>query len=80
MSIDDVMLSQLDHAGETCAVCGKAVSCAGGYARLKHESGMVSLCCPLCLKTFQQNPHMFLRRQNTEAEVQAIFDLLHPKR
>ena len=79
MSIDDVMVSQLDDGGESCAVCGKSVACGGGYTRIKFEEQMVALCCPLCLKTFQQNPREFVRHQATRAEVHAIFDLLRPK-
>ncbi len=79
MSIDDVMVSQLDGGGERCAVCGKSVAGSSGYTRIKFEEQMVALCCPLCLKTFQQNPLEFVRRQNTQAEVHAIFDLLRPK-
>ena len=79
MNIDDVIMSQVDDAGERCAVCGKSVVGGGGYTRIKFEEEMVALCCPLCLKTFQQNPLKFVRRQSTQAEVHAIFDLLRPK-
>jgi len=79
MSIDDVLVSQLDGGGESCAVCGKSVAGGGGYTRIKFEDQMVALCCPFCLRTFQQNPIEFVRRQNTQAEVHAIFDLLRPK-
>lgn len=79
MSIDDVMVSQLDDGTKSCAVCGKSVAGGGGYMRIKFEEQMVALCCPLCLKAFQQNPLEFVRRQNTQAEVHAIFDLLRPK-
>lgn len=79
MNIDDVIMSQVDDAGERCAVCAKSVVGGGGYTRIKFEEQMVALCCPLCLKTFQQNPIEFVRRQNTQAEVHAIFDLLRAK-
>jgi len=79
MDIDDVITSQVDGAGERCAVCGKSVAGGGGYTRIQHEKAMVSLCCPLCLKTFQENPEDFARRQATRTEVHEIFDLLRPK-
>jgi len=75
MDIDDVITSQVDGAGERCAVCGKSVAGGGGYTRIQHEKAMVSLCCPLCLKTFQENPEDFARRQATRTEVHEIFDL-----
>ena len=79
MNIDDVIMSQVDNTGERCAVCGKSVAGGGGYTRIKFEKEMVALCCPLCVKTFQENPREFVHRQATRAEVHAIFDLLHPK-
>ena len=78
MSIDDVLTSQIDGAVEKCAVCGKPVSGGAGYTRIRYEKEMVPLCCPLCLKTFQESPDKFVRRQATLAEVHAIFDLLAP--
>jgi hypothetical protein len=79
MSIDDVIMSEVDDRGERCVVCGKSVVGGGGYTRIRYEKEMVALCCPLCLKTFQANPQEFVRRQDTRAEVHAIFDLLHTK-
>ena len=79
MNIDDLMMSQLDDVGERCAVCGKSVAGAAGYMRIKFEQEMVALCCPLCFKTFQQNPQEFIRKRDTQAEIHAIFDLLRPK-
>jgi hypothetical protein len=79
MNIDDVMISKVDDAGERCAVCGKSVARGGGYTRINFENKMVALCCPLCLNTFQENPREFVHRQDTRAEVHAIFDLLSPK-
>ena len=78
MNIDDVVTSQIDGAAEKCAVCGKPVSGGGGYTRIRYEKEMVALCCPLCLKTFQENPGAFVHRQVTRAEVNAIFGLLTP--
>lgn len=79
VSIDDVIISQVDDAGQRCAVCGKSVAGGAGYTRINFEKQMVALCCPLCLKTFQENPQRFVSHQQTRAEVHAIFDLLRPK-
>jgi YHS domain-containing protein len=79
MSIDDVLVTQIDGSGETCAVCGKSVAGASGHVRLKYGESMVALCCPLCLQTFHKNPSDYLRRLKTRTEVQAILDLLSPK-
>ena len=79
MIVDDVMVSQSDEAGESCAVCGKSVAGAGGYTRIKHGERMVALCCPLCLATFQKNPQDWVHRKETRQETHAIFDLLGSK-
>jgi hypothetical protein len=79
MDIDDVITSQVDGAAERCAVCGKSVAGGGGYTRISFEDKTVALCCPLCLKTFQENPAQFARRQAIRTEVHEIFDLLRPK-
>ena len=76
MNIDDVISSQVDDAGETCAVCGKSVAGGGGFRKIKVETQTIALCCPLCVKTFEQNPGDFLRRQTSQAESHALFDLL----
>jgi hypothetical protein len=78
MDIDDLILSQVDDAGEKCPVCGKSVA-GGGYTRITFENTTLALCCPLCLKTFHENPRGFVRRQDTRAEVHAIFELLRQK-
>ena len=80
MNIDDVMDSQLDGGSERCAVCGKSVAGASGYARVKHGEGMVALCCPFCLEAFEKDPHRWLQRRENRRELHEIFDLLRPLR
>ncbi len=79
MSIDDVLASQIDRGAESCAVCGKSLAGSSAHTRLKYGEGMVNLCCPLCLETFQKNPEDWTRHWETRREVRAIFDLLRPK-
>ena len=47
---------------EVCVVCGKNVQGGGGFAKISHGSRMVSLCCPLCLAAFQQDPEPYVGR------------------
>jgi len=60
MSVEDTI--GFDSAGEACVVCGKNVQGSGGFARIKHGERMVSLCCPLCLETFQSDPQPHMGR------------------
>jgi len=46
----------LGGSGERCAVCEKSVAGGKGYAHIKHGDQMVTLCCPLCLETFEKKP------------------------
>jgi len=48
---------------EQCAVCGKSVGHSEGYSHLNIEGGMIALCCPLCLETFEKDPATYLRRR-----------------
>ncbi len=54
MSIDETM--GFLNEEECCLVCGKGLAQGGGFARIKDGDIMVSLCCPLCLETFQNDP------------------------
>ncbi|MDP1581595.1 MAG: hypothetical protein Q8M02_15105 [Candidatus Didemnitutus sp.] len=38
---------------DTCAVCGKVTANGRGYMQLQAEGRMIELCCPMCLKVFQ---------------------------
>ena len=48
---------------EQCAVCEKSVAGGKGYAHIKHDNEMVTLCCPLCLETFRKKPEFYLALQ-----------------
>ena len=43
-------------SADACAVCGKDTTGERGFMRLYVEGRPVQLCCPLCLKTYQENP------------------------
>ena len=60
MSLEDTIGSQNDVP--SCAVCGKNVTHGGGFSRINHKGVMVSLCCPLCLETFQADPKPYMAR------------------
>lgn len=51
-----------DSESESCIVCEKPVRYGTGFAHLKHGDAMVTLCCPLCMATFQKNPSPFVAR------------------
>jgi len=60
MSLEDTIGT--GNGVEACAVCGKNVEHGGGFARVKRNQGMVNLCCPLCLETFQSDPAPYVRK------------------
>lgn len=57
--------SDMDCASVQCAVCEKVITGGNWFARIKHGKWMVALCCPLCLDTFEKNPHAYVRRIET---------------
>jgi len=38
-----------------CIVCDKSVTHGGGFCRIQVEGKMISLCCPLCLETYNKD-------------------------
>ena len=60
MSVEDTIGYQAEV--EACVVCGKNVQGGGGFSRITHGERMVSLCCPLCLATFQNDPQPYVGR------------------
>ncbi len=48
---------------ETCIVCQKPVRYGTGFAHIKHDRCMVTLCCPLCMETFQKHPAPYVALQ-----------------
>lgn len=71
MSIQDTIESSAE--GERCIVCDKSVAGGKGFAHIKHAEEMVTLCCPLCLETFQKNPSFYIAIRDTKS-------LLHPQK
>jgi hypothetical protein len=57
MSIEDTTRG---GGEERCIVCEKSVAGGSGYAHLKHDNEMVTLCCPLCLETFRKKPEFYV--------------------
>jgi hypothetical protein len=39
---------------DTCAICGKSTANGRGYMRLREGDRLVELCCPMCLKVYQE--------------------------
>lgn len=60
MNIEDTIGYQND--APVCVVCGKNVQGDRGFSRINHQGTMVNLCCPLCLKTFQNDPFPHMAR------------------
>lgn len=60
MSIEDT-IGWLTE-GECCLVCGKEIASGQKAARIRDGEIFVSLCCPLCVETFQKNPGPFRAR------------------
>lgn len=57
--------SDIDCESVQCAVCEKEITGGKWAARLKQGGHFVALCCPLCLDTFEADPHAYLRRIET---------------
>lgn len=64
MGLEDVI--GIRDENDRCIVCEKPVRYGTGFAHIKHEDRMVTLCCPLCMETFQKNPHPYLLRFKTQ--------------
>lgn len=60
MGFEDAIGSQSES--ESCIVCDKPVRYGTGFAHIKQDGEMVTLCCPLCFETFQKKPKFFLLR------------------
>jgi len=60
MGFEDAV--SLSGESDSCIVCEKPVRYGTGFAHIKHEEAMVTLCCPLCMATFQKNPKLYLIR------------------
>lgn len=61
--------SDSSRSADTCAVCGKDAIGERGFMRLYIEGRPVQLCCPLCLKTYQENPGRYhIAQQVRDAE------------
>ena len=45
-------LSEADP--DTCAICGKSTANGRGFMRLVVEGRHIELCCPMCLKVYQE--------------------------
>ncbi len=52
-----------------CAVCEKAITGGNWFARMKHGSWMVALCCPLCTETFEDHPGAYIARIESIAKL-----------
>lgn len=63
MSMDEFCIPS---EGETCAVCGKSIRKDCGYAHVKYEGEMIPLCSPLCVETFQKQPHVYTSRKQVQ--------------
>lgn len=61
MALEDFI--DLYGPGDQCIVCGKQVAGGRGFAHLKHGDEMVTLCCPLCMETFQKSPVVYVKRR-----------------
>ena len=48
---------------DRCAVCGKTISGGRGFAHLKHSGEWITLCCPLCMETFDKSPLAYVNRK-----------------
>ena len=48
-----------------CVVFENAIKGGKWFARIKHGTWMVALCCPLCAETFERGPHPYIRRIET---------------
>ena len=58
--------------GDRCIICGKEVAGGRGYAHLKHDDQMVTLCCPLCFDTFQKSPKVYANRRRSQRILQTL--------
>ncbi len=64
-----------EEEAEECIVCNKPVRHGTGFAHIKCDKKIATLCCPLCMETFQRKPELYLRR----IEMQRLAQSLHSK-
>ena len=60
MSIEDTIGCR--DEGETCVVCGKGLRPGEALAKLHQGDKTLSVCCPLCLEAYQNDPKPYLER------------------
>ncbi len=61
MGLEDTL--QQGNENDICIVCEKPVRYGTGFAHIKHNDKMVTLCCPLCMEAFRKSPSPYLIRQ-----------------
>lgn len=59
---------------ETCIVCEKILSGDSAAAHRYHDGHRFTLCCPMCLRIFEQAPDRFARGDRPETLLQKLID------
>lgn len=57
---------------QMCAVCGNSLHSKQGYLRTNHRGNTINLCGSQCLKTFAEEPDLYLARLADAARERAI--------
>jgi ribosomal protein L24E len=57
---------------ERCVICGNSVEPGHGAVRINHHGNTISLCNPACLRTFAQEPDLYLARLAKRAREQQL--------
>ena len=45
---------EFEAESDSCVVCGKSTSGARGYMQLRVGERLIHLCCPMCVKLYQE--------------------------
>ncbi len=67
---------QPSPSDEICVVCGKDTTGNRGYMVLHLDGHSIPLCCPQCKKVYEENPALYVRRQDTRETIRDIEDKL----
>lgn len=65
---------------ETCAVCEKDITGREVFAQITQDGVTVSLCCPLCEETFQNDPVPYVKRCKKLRLFRSMRNLVQPHR
>ncbi|MBI2518606.1 MAG: hypothetical protein HYV95_17160 [Opitutae bacterium] len=64
----------MSDATETCIVCDKVTTEDHAAAHRYFDGRRFTLCCPICLRIFEQAPDRFARGDRPQTLIQQLID------